>query len=107
MDKLQPTSSFELPVNDANAQATISQNTWSGSEPLGSVPVAAAAPGPAPIGPAAAEDVDLIEKAWVEKAKEIVGRTRNDPHNQNSEMSRFKADYLKKRYSKDVKLNEK
>ncbi len=56
--------------------------------------------------PAVADDNDLIEKEWVEKAKRIVAATREDPHKQNKEMSRFKADYLKKRYNKDIKLEE-
>lgn len=53
--------------------------------------------------PAVAEDVDLIEKEWVNKAKEIVAKTKNDPSQQNIELSRFKADYLKTRFSKDIK----
>jgi len=55
--------------------------------------------------PAIADDADLIEKEWVDKAKEIVARTREDPHQQNKEMSRVKADYLKKRYNKDLKTS--
>ena len=57
--------------------------------------------------PAIADDVDLIEREWVHKAKEIVEHTRGDPHAQNKEMNKVKADYLKKRYNKDLKLEEK
>jgi hypothetical protein len=70
------------------------------------------APGQPPIAgstattPAVADDLDLIEKEWVEKAKAIVTQTRNDPHTQNDQMNRFKADYMKKRYNKDIKLPE-
>jgi len=56
--------------------------------------------------PAIADDVDLIEKEWVEKAKQIVAQTRHDPYLQNREMNRMKADYMKKRYGKDIKLEE-
>lgn len=56
--------------------------------------------------PAMADDVDLIEKEWVTRAKEIVERTKDDPRLQNQEMNRVKADYLKKRYDKDIKLDE-
>jgi len=56
--------------------------------------------------PAAADDLDLIEKEWVDKAKEIVARTHSDPHTQNNEMTRFKADYMKKRYGKDIKVGD-
>jgi hypothetical protein len=40
----------------------------------------------------------------VEKAKEIVEKTRSDPHQQNNEINKFKAHYLKKRYNKDIKV---
>jgi len=56
--------------------------------------------------PVVAEDNDLIEKEWVVKAKQIVAATKEDPHIQNKEINRFKADYLKKRYNKDIKLEE-
>lgn len=56
--------------------------------------------------PAIADDTDLIEKEWVEKAKEIVQHTKDDPYLQNKEMNKMKADYLKKRYNKDIKLSE-
>ena len=50
-----------------------------------------------------AQDADLIEKEWVLKAKEIVARTHGDPYEQNSEINKIKADYIKKRYNKDIK----
>lgn len=56
--------------------------------------------------PAIADDVDLIEREWVHKAKEIVERTKNDPYLQNKEMTKVKADYMKKRYNKELKLTE-
>lgn len=56
--------------------------------------------------PQIADDADLIEKEWVQKAKEIVARTRHDPYEQNKEVTRMKADYMKKRYNKDVKTPE-
>ncbi len=57
--------------------------------------------------PAMADDIDLIEREWVHKAKEIVEQTKGDPHTQNKEINKVKADYLKKRYNKDLKLEEK
>lgn len=56
--------------------------------------------------PAVAADNDLIEKEWVIKAKQIVEQNREDPYAQIREINRFKADYLKKRYNKDLKVNE-
>ncbi len=59
-----------------------------------------------PHAPATAEDVDLIEKEWVVKAKQIINSTSGNPNQQSSEISRFKADYLKTRYSKDLKVSD-
>lgn len=56
--------------------------------------------------PQIADDADLIEKEWVQKAKEIVERTKHDPYQQNKEVERMKADYMQKRYNKDIKLTE-
>ena len=53
-----------------------------------------------------ADDSDLIEKEWVNKAKQIVERTRDDPFQQSKELTVFKADYMKKRYNKTMKLSE-
>ncbi|HSW85801.1 MAG TPA: hypothetical protein VLF79_04335 [Candidatus Saccharimonadales bacterium] len=54
-----------------------------------------------------ADDADLIEKEWVDKAKAIVAQTKDDPHLQNQEITKVKTDYLKKRYNKDIKLVDK
>jgi hypothetical protein len=56
--------------------------------------------------PAIADDNDLIEKEWVTKAKHIVEQTKHDPYVQNQEVNKMKADYLKKRYNKDLKLSD-
>lgn len=54
------------------------------------------------VTPAVADDGDLIEKEWVMKAKQIVERTRMNPHEQVKQMHAFKADYMKKRYNKVI-----
>lgn len=54
----------------------------------------------------ASDDSDLIEKEWVNKAKQIVERTRDDPHRQTEELTLVKVDYMKKRYNKTIKLNK-
>ncbi|MHB1864992.1 MAG: hypothetical protein ACYCPS_02405 [Candidatus Saccharimonadales bacterium] len=56
--------------------------------------------------PAVADDDDLIEKEWVEKAKRIIEQNREDPKKQSEEMTLFKADYMKKRYNKVIKVSE-
>ncbi len=54
--------------------------------------------------PSVASDDDLIEKEWVEKAKKVIAETRHDPYLQEHEISKLQADYLKKRYGKDVSV---
>lgn len=54
--------------------------------------------------PLVAADDDLIEKEWVDKAKKIIQQTKSDPYAQEKEVSKLQADYIKKRYGKDVKL---
>lgn len=56
--------------------------------------------------PIEAHDLDLIEKTWVEKAKMIVARTHGDPYLQNKALSQVKADYIRKRYGRDIKVSE-
>lgn len=52
--------------------------------------------------PLVASDDDLIEKEWVDKAKQIIANTRDDPYTRELEVGRLQADYLKKRYGKDL-----
>lgn len=56
--------------------------------------------------PQIADDADLIEKEWVDKAKELVDRTRSDPRQQNIALNKMKADYLKKRFNKVIKTEK-
>lgn len=53
-----------------------------------------------------ADDVDLIEKQWVERAKSIVAQTRDDPYKQKNELSKEKVDYIKKRFNKTIPLDD-
>lgn len=72
-------------------------------------PTAPPADGAAPAAQAPAlpaNDNDLIEKEWVNKAKQIVERTRNDPYKQSEDLTLFKADYIKKRYGKTIKVSQ-
>ena len=55
--------------------------------------------------PVQAADDDIVEKEWVDKAKKIVAQTKDDPYNQEKEVSKLQADYLKKRYGKELKLS--
>lgn len=126
MNQNAPQPSFELPSMPNEAGAEIGKNQETGparpeqqtQPPLPTMPMTppSAVPAAYPIDPSAgqqpqaspmiADDNDLIEKEWVLKAKQIVASTKDDPYTQNKEMSKFKADYLKKRYNKDIKVEE-
>lgn len=52
--------------------------------------------------PLVAGDDDLIEKEWVDKAKQIIERTKDDPYRREQEVARLQAEYLNKRYGKEL-----
>lgn len=52
------------------------------------------------------DDVDVLQKEWVERAKAIVARTGQDPRIQSKELGKFKAEYVHKRFHKEVKTAE-
>lgn len=54
--------------------------------------------------PDEAADQQVIEKEWVVRAKKIIAATRENPREQNKQLSEFKAGYMKKRYNKDIKI---
>ena len=56
--------------------------------------------------PLAADDADLIEKEWVDRAKKIIQETRDNPAQREKQVSQLQKDYLKKRYGKEVGATE-
>lgn len=54
-----------------------------------------------------ADDVDLIEKQWVERAKNIIAQTQDDPRKQKDEISKVKVEYIKKRFNKTIPVDDK
>lgn len=52
------------------------------------------------------DDKDKIEKEWVDKARKIVEQTKHDPHRQSEELTVMKADYMKQRYNKIIKVEK-
>jgi len=81
--------------------------------PVAVVPAASVQPTtPAPVStppatnttaPATADDVDVIEKEWVDAAQKVVEKNANDPHAEEEGFEDLQVDYLKKRYGKDIK----
>jgi hypothetical protein len=62
---------------------------------------------PIPVDPkATAADTDNIEREWVDKVKNVVARTQEDPHLQKEQVSRIKAEYIQKRFNKTIKTDE-
>ena len=58
------------------------------------------------IAPMIAADEDLIEKEWVDKAKEIIKSTADDPHARTAQVSELQRSYLEKRYGKKIGVEE-
>lgn len=56
--------------------------------------------------PVFANDVDVIEKEWVNKAKQIIKETHDNPYEQEKAVEQLQIDYLKKRYGHDVKASK-
>lgn len=54
--------------------------------------------------PQYADNVDVIEREWVVRAKQIVLETKNSPYQREVEVGKLQADYLQKRYGKQIKL---
>lgn len=52
--------------------------------------------------PVVANDDDLIEKEWVDKAKQIIVQTKDDPYRREQEVSKLQTEYLRKRYGKEL-----
>ncbi len=52
--------------------------------------------------PLIAADEDVIEKEWVDKVKKIITLTKNNPYERARVIAQLQADYLKKRYNKDL-----
>ncbi len=49
-------------------------------------------------GPAKADDVDVIEKEWVTRAKQVLNHTKHDPYRKSSAINSLKTDYITKRF---------
>ena len=68
------------------------------------------APEPSPVqiaqpvdqNPIAANDDDDIEKEWVNRAKQIITQTRDDPYARERAIGALQRDYLMKRYGREI-----
>lgn len=96
-----PSPAAQIPVDQTGLSSTQAQ-------PAVDQAAVSSQPSALPQGwmPQIADDTDLIEKEWVDKAKEIVAQTAHDPYLQNKEINKVRAEYLKKRYNKELKQSE-
>lgn len=86
----------QLPVDHAGQAIVASATPQSPSGPIDlAQPVM-------PAVPAVADDNDIIESEWIDKIKQVISSTRNDPHARQREASLLMADYVLKRFGKKV-----
>ncbi len=98
-----PQNNMPQLANGVVMSTDISQTT----QPVtSSITAPATTPDPLVADNLAANDSDRIEKEWVVKAKQIVESTRNDPYMRTKKIGDFRAEYMKKRYNKDIKVSE-
>lgn len=91
-------------VGTAAAQAT----GGLASSPVPSHPIpAAGSPNPTTSSsydsPMIADDVDVIEKEWVDLAQAEIKRTAGDPYAEEEAIEALQIQYLKQRYGKEIK----
>jgi hypothetical protein len=60
----------------------------------------------APVAAVSDESSNDLDEEWVRKAKEIVEKTKDDPFQASKELGKMKADYLRIRYNKQIKVAE-
>ena len=83
------------------AQAEVAQVAM----PALPVPVPTAQPALSAVSddsPIVANDDDLIEKEWVDKAKKILSETRDDPYKREQEISKLQIEYIRRRYGRQI-----
>jgi hypothetical protein len=71
-------------------------------------PASPAAAGQAvPATSAAGDDnTDALDEEWINKAKAIVEQTKHDPRMESAQLGKVKAEYLRIRYNKHIKVSE-
>ena len=52
--------------------------------------------------PETATDADRIDQEWVNKVKEVISQTVDDPHAQQKEISHLMAEYVLKRFGRQI-----
>ena len=61
-----------------------------------------ASPATSDDSPIVANDDDLIEKEWVDRAKKILAETKDDPYGREREVSKLQIEYIRRRYGREI-----
>ena len=68
-----------------------------------SLPQAVPAPvDPTAVNPTTANDDDDIEKEWVDRAKQVIIQTKDNPYAREKAIGELQRDYLSKRYGRQI-----
>ena len=52
--------------------------------------------------PDTAEDGEKIEREWADRVRKVVEETKDNPRTEQIEVNKLKADYLKKRFNREL-----
>ena len=85
--------SFPVAQNQVAGQPVLQQNTQIVQVADNSVPMKY---------PISANDDDNIEREWVDRAKQLIVQTRDDPRAREKALGALQRDYLEKRYGKKL-----
>lgn len=100
--KYSPEASVQGGPEVSEAQAEVAQIAMP-ALPTPVVPSTNAAQGAATDDvPIVANDDDLIEKEWVDKAKKIIAETKDDPYRREREVSKLQIEYIRRRYGREI-----
>ena len=120
VESLPPASSGELRLDDdvnqvetekrsAERPAVNVANSQMPATALPTIPAPAPPAVQAPASTTSTDDTpliagaaDLSEKEWVDKLKRIITLTRDDPYERARVIAQLQADYLKKRYNREM-----
>lgn len=107
-----PERAAERPIEQDRAGQAIEREAQLAPPQILPMPQPQTMPVPMPVAPPSddanpvvASDDDLIEKEWVDKAKKIIAETRDDPYRREQEVSKLQADYLRKRYGREIGIS--
>jgi len=97
---------LETPLNAVEINRQVSQAMPAVLPTPVAAPTQSDPVGPDDDTPIVAADEDLIEKEWVDRAKQIIGSTKDDPYRREQEIKRLQLDYVRKRYGKEIGATE-